>query len=329
MLIGWEGQETEEILSLLEDFRPAGFVFFKRNYPGSPQKLREQIAEVNLRAAKLLKRKLLWALDQEGGTVTRLFLPETTLPSAGEMGALAAREGLGALEGLCYRVGLALRELGFNFNLAPVLDVRAEDGSYIGSRSFSADPQECARAGAAFARGFSRAGLLCCGKHFPGLGPSMLDPHLDLPVVSQNVQVHYDRDGLPFRELIAQGIPAVMTTHVLHRALDGVLPATFSEGILALLKKDYGFKGLVLTDDLEMGALSGIFNADQSAVEAVKAGHDLVLVCRRRENIQKARDGLARAIAEFAISPRRSREAQLRLTRALKFGEGRRGAASP
>ncbi|MDR2611390.1 MAG: hypothetical protein LBG06_00595 [Deltaproteobacteria bacterium] len=318
LLIGFEGDDAAEAVGLAEEFRPAGFVFFSRNYPGSPAALRSLLRGLADGFGRALGRPPLLAIDQEGGTVSRLPLEETSLPAASEMAALARDKGPGALEELSFRAGKALRELGFNFNLAPVLDVSAE-GSYIGSRSFSGDPAEVTLCAAAFFAGQRRAGLLSCGKHFPGLGRAVADPHAELPVVEWDLGEAWARDLKPFRDLVARGLPAVMTTHALFRAVDPHLPGTISPRVVGLLKQDVGFKGLALTDDLEMGALAGVLPPGRTAWEAVAAGHDLALVCRRRESVADARDGILQAIRDYEITPRRLREAKLRLTKTLRL----------
>ncbi|MDR1314233.1 MAG: hypothetical protein LBQ12_11200 [Deltaproteobacteria bacterium] len=321
LLIGFEGTDASEAVNLAEEYRPAGFILFARNYPGSAASLKAMLSEISEKASRALKRPPLIALDQEGGTVSRLPLEETRLPSALEMARLARENGPEALEELSYKAGAALRDLGFNFNLAPVLDVGSE-GAYIGTRSFSDQADEVSLFASAFFAGQKRAGLLTCGKHFPGLGRALADPHCELPVVDSGLQEIWDRDLKPFRVLSAKGISAVMTTHALFRAVDPLLPGTISPRVVDLLKRDVGFKGLALTDDLEMSALSGILPPGRAAWEAVAAGHDLALVCRGRGNIEQAREGLLKALKDYDIPPSRAREAKLRLTRALSRAAG-------
>jgi beta-N-acetylhexosaminidase len=316
-MIGFEGDDPAEAVSLAEEYRPAGFVFFSRNYPGSAESLKSLLAEISSGARRALKRPPILAVDQEGGTVMRIPLEEASLPSASEMTAHAREYGVQSLEYMGYKSGKALKELGFNMNLAPVLDVGAE-GSYIGTRSFSSDPVVVAENASYFFAGQRRGGILSCAKHFPGLGQATVDPHSELPVVDANVQDVWHRDLRPFRELAGKGIPAIMTTHALFRAVDPALPGTISSRVVDLLKRDLGFKGLALTDDLEMGAISGTFPMGRLAAEAVSAGHDLVLVCRSPARIEEAREGLLKAVKDFDIAPSRLREARIRLTRLLK-----------
>jgi beta-N-acetylhexosaminidase len=161
--------------------------------------------------------------------------------------------------------------------------------------------------------------MLCCGKHFPGLGPSVIDPHSELPVVDIDLQEVWDTDLKPFRDMALKGIPAVMTTHAIFRSVDPFLPGTISSRVVDLLKRDVAFKGLTLTDDLEMGAIAGVFPPGRTAWESVAAGHDLVLVCRNPGNIEAAYEGLFRAVKDYNLLPSRLRDARMRLNRTLKM----------
>jgi beta-N-acetylhexosaminidase len=316
LVIGWEGRDSGEIRELIDEFRPGGLVFFRRNYPLSqarpfsqrgrnglaprllaPLALRETLFAIQKYAQNTLGRPLILAIDQEGGQVQRLFRPFFQLPSAREMGMLEVEDVLR----LATRVGLELKETGFNLNLAPVLDLDAGDGRYIKSRSFGSDPKEVAAKAGAFMAGLLAGGVLSCGKHFPGLGGAALDPHERIPEIDWSPE----RLAFPmdvFRVLIAKGLPAVMTSHALYPALDPGAVATFSTKIVGILRREAGFSGLLLSDDLEMGAVTGQSDPGRAAVRAVLAGHDLALVCRRVEAIRAARKALALAIENGQIT---------------------------
>ncbi|MDR2460902.1 MAG: hypothetical protein LBE38_08995 [Deltaproteobacteria bacterium] len=322
LLVGWEGIDEGEPISLLEEVRPAGFIFFARNFPGSFERLKDQLGRIKEEGRKILKRQILLAIDHEGGSVNRLPLAEAILPSAREAGSLLALGKRELVARMFSRASAFLMDLGFNFNLAPVVDVALED-SFIGGRSFGDGPREVLIAASLFCRCFADSGLLVCGKHFPGLGSATLDPHVELPIISRTIQDLWEIDGLPYRGLIKMGLDAIMTTHAIYRSLDPLLPATYSSKIVDLIKKDYAFKGLVLTDDLEMGALKGIFTLGESASEAVIAGHDLCLVCHKRENVLAAHEGLLKAISDYRITPSRVLKSVKRLNRTLKALEER------
>jgi len=147
--------------------------------------------------------------------------------------------------------------------------------------------------GRATLKAFHQIGLLGAGKHFPGLGAAVIDPHHELPSINVDADRLLEVDLPPFRELLNSDLLAVMTTHALYPALDSEKPATFSEEITGMLKGELGFTGALLTDDLEMGAVVKNYPMGEAAVNAVKAGHDLALICRKREYIDECRQALA------------------------------------
>jgi beta-N-acetylhexosaminidase len=324
LMIGWEGRESGDLRALVDEFRPGGLIFFKRNYPlrlkqndwpdlAAPGALQEMLRLIQKYARKITGRALLMAVDQEGGLVRRLPEPYFQLPSARELGLLGAR----AAESLARRVGRELYESGFNLNLAPVLDLDAAKGGYIGRRSFGCEPEAVKECGRAFLAGLSAWGILACGKHFPGLGGAVPDPHkqtaeIDLP--GEDI----DRAVDIFRVLIEAGLPAVMTTHAYYPALDQYNMATFSREIVRCLRQDIGFAGLLLTDDLEMGAVSLEADPGLAAVKAVLAGHDLLLVCRRPEVIRAVHKAVLEAILSNQITQGHLMESGLRLRRFLE-----------
>lgn len=309
LIVGFEGAEFSEVESLVTSVRPAGLIFFKRNYPETdgPWKLRETIEAAQALARALMGRELLVAIDHEGGRVQRLPRPYTPLPPAGK----AARRGLSAEEvgETAARGARELAATGFNFNLAPVLDVAVPVSGFMGDRSFSDDPATVAAMGRATVAAFHKAGILGAGKHFPGLGAAVIDPHHELPTINADAERLREVDLPPFRELAGPDLLAVMTTHALYPALDSEKPATFSEEIVGMLKGEMGFPGAVLTDDLEMGAVAKNYPLGEAAVNAVKAGHDLALICRRREYVDECRQALAAALRSGHLSESRLNDA--------------------
>jgi beta-N-acetylhexosaminidase len=311
LLVGFEGRALAEVEDLLTAVRPAGLIFFARNYPesGGPAALRQLIDQARSLAETLFGRPLLVAIDHEGGPVQRLPAPYTRLPAAravrnlDEAGLLAET---GARE---------LAATGFNFNLAPVLDVPDGPDAFIGERAFSDDPGQVAAWAKVILAAYGRAGILGAAKHFPGLGPARLDPHQDLPVIPASAERLSRVDLRPYRELMPS-LPAVMTSHALYPALDPGRPATISPVLAGLLKREMGFEGALLTDDLEMGALVRNYDLGEAAVSAIAAGHDLALVCRHRANIEKARQALAEAVRAGLLTENRLADA-LRRTETL------------
>ncbi len=312
LIVGFEGSEVAEVEGLVTRVRPAGLIFFRRNYPETdgPRRLRELIDSAQALAEGHLGRRLFMAIDHEGGQVQRLPAPYTQLPPAGE----AALRGLAPAEvgALAERGARELAATGFNFNLAPVLDVAPPVDSFMGLRSFGDDPEWVLACGRASLEAYHRAGILGAGKHFPGLGAAVIDPHHELPTLTGDLRRLREVDLVPFQGLVAAGLQAVMTTHALYPALDRERPATFSEEIVDLLKNSLGFTGAVLTDDLEMGAVIKNYPLGEAAVEAVRAGHDLALICRRRVYIDECRQALGAALRQGRLAESRLVDAHAR-----------------
>ena len=273
LLLSFEG--TTAPLAQL-DIRPAGFIFFSGNARSA-----EQTRALTSRLQAAADYPLLFGIDQEGGTVSTLrdddegggwtlFPGNLALGAAGDP-ALARAVG--------EAIGLELAFAGFNLNFAPVVDVASEpENPVVGGRSFGSDPAQVGALGAAFAAGLERAGVAAVAKHFPGHGGTLTDSHLSLPVVTRS-RAGLERLELPpFRALIDAGVPAVMSAHVVYPALDD-LPATLSKPVLTgLLRRELGFGGVVVTDALNMRAITGRYSPGEAALRSVQAGADLLLL---------------------------------------------------
>ena len=219
---------------------------------------------------------LLIALDQEGGPVQRLKTPFTLIPAARELGLTATPE---EVEDLSRQVARELALVGVNVNLAPVLDVPRSPACPQWHRAYSPDPEQAARYALAAIRGYLAGGVIPVAKHFPGLGDTVADSHQVLPA-AQSTDPTRETDLLPFRQAAAAGAPMVMTAHLLVPEWDETHPATLSPVALQdWLRRRLGFDGVIITDDLEMGAIAGRLPVDQAAREALAAGADLLLIC--------------------------------------------------
>ena len=304
LLVGFEGSSEEELTNLIGEVHPAGLILFRRNYPGSPHELRSLLSLAQKISHNLLGRSLFLAIDHEGGRVQRLPHPFTPLPPPGTWG----NEDTAAKWASCGAQELAA--VGFNFNLAPVLDLSlspTKDG-FLGDRSLSPDPAQVVALGRVVLEAFSKAGILSSGKHFPGLGRATLDPHEDLPTIGASAQILAESDMVPFKEL-APELASVMTTHALYPNLDPNQPATFSKIIVDLLKKEMAYPKAVLSDDLEMGAIVRHQGMGEAAVRTIEAGHDLALICRSRTYINEAQKALGKALSSGRITPQRLEDA--------------------
>ncbi|HKW81531.1 MAG TPA: beta-N-acetylhexosaminidase, partial [Casimicrobiaceae bacterium] len=244
-------------------------VLFRANM-GSESEVRALTAALR----RAMGPRALIALDQEGGAVFRAaFLPHA--PSAMALGAigdamLAGKVGAAVARGV--------KSLGCNWNFAPVLDVNSNPANpVIGARSFASRPTEVARLGGAWMRGALREKVACCVKHFPGHGDTRVDSHLGLPVVDKSRRQLQAQELKPFRMLEASA-PAIMTAHIVYPQLDAERPATLSRKILhRLLRDDWGYEGVIVTDSLQMRAIRQRYGPADAAVLALQAGADMVM----------------------------------------------------
>ena len=254
----------------LEDLAPSGIVLFARNITDVAQ-LRDLTG-----ALHALPCRPLIAIDHEGGRVMRLGSPFTQFPAA----AVVGRGGASAAHAVGRAMGLELASVGIDIDYAPVLDVQSNPANpIVGDRAFSQDALTAAALAVAFMRGLHSAGVLPCGKHFPGHGGTDRDSHLELPVVRRSRAELEATELVPFRAAIAGGLPLLMTAHVCYPALDSEHSATHSPAILrSLLRDQLSFRGVVLTDDLTM-AVRATSSIPEAAIAALRAGADWLLVC--------------------------------------------------
>jgi beta-N-acetylhexosaminidase len=212
-------------------------------------------------------------------------------------------------------MGEELSSIGVDMNFAPVLDVLTNAANtVIGDRAFAPDPQTVGLFGCAQARGLRESGVIPCGKHFPGHGATRIDSHDDLPRDERSLDELNQTDLQPFRMAITEGIEMIMTAHILYPALDAEYPATLSRKSMdGLLRQQVGYQGVVVTDDLEMGAIIRHDAVEQAAVQALCAGADLLLICHRVDLALTARDACLRALEAGNLSEQRLEEARRRL----------------
>jgi beta-N-acetylhexosaminidase len=286
----------------------AGVVLFKRNVKSLTQ-LRRLTA-----ALHACRPGLLIGIDHEGGRVNRLPPPFTAFPPAGNVGRMGSAR-------LAFAVGRAMgieiASAGIDIDFAPVLDVLTHPKNrVIGDRAFGRTREAVATLGLAFARGLGASGVVACAKHFPGHGAARGDSHVLLPRVTRSRRDLWRVDVAPFRAAVAAGLPCIMTAHVVYRALDPAGPASLSFRIIdGLLRRRLGYDGVVVSDDLEMGAVSNRCAPGDAAVRAVAAGTDLLLVCSDLGIATAARDALTSALADGRLPVARVREALGRIRR--------------
>src|SRR5262245_38782791 len=292
----------------LTEHPPGGVVLFKRNVRSATQlrRLTDAIHEHGPGVQPLV------ALDHEGGRVHRLPAPFTHFPPAAIVGA---RDDARLAQEVGRAMGRELRAAGIDLDFAPVLDVCSNPRNrVIGDRAFGTAPERVARLGIAFASGLARAGVLACGKHFPGHGASVGDSHFVLPRVRRSRRALTATELVPFVRAIAAGIPALMTAHVVYPALDPRRPATLSPRICRdLLRRRLGFRGVLFSDDLEMNAVASRMTPAERAVQALLAGCDMLLVCQSIETARAAMEGVEQAVERGRIPPARIATALARI----------------
>lgn len=277
IVLGFEGYELPlEIEKFLRSNKIAGIILFDRNIHGSDQlkRLTNSIREASLSPLKIL-------VDQEGGRVARLR-PETgfnlTFPSAAELGKKPVSESFAS----GYMIGKLLKAMGIDMNLAPVVDLAIPNG-YIGSRgrSFGNDVEEVAQRAAAFLKGMSEWGIQGCLKHFPGHGSARLDPHHDFTDVTHLYEAREVDSFYRNLEIIGEDFnpyPALLLGHLVHKDWDENCPASFSKKVIHdKVKSDLKFKGIVMTDDMDMGAVGR--STSEAVKLALEAGIDWILLC--------------------------------------------------
>lgn len=264
---GWEEAHLEEVRTLIKKYHIGGVILMEGT-----------IASQNAFCDQIQTPiPLFYVQDQEWGTGMRLK-DGFCFPKNLELEQIQDSSFFFSLGQL---IGKGAFELGVNFALAPVVDINSNPNNpIINVRSFGKDPQVVAERGTLVMQGIQSNGLIACAKHFPGHGDTTVDSHIDLPFVPHSKERLFSIELLPFFQLIKNGVKAVMSSHLAVPALieEPLLPATFSQSLITgLLRNQWGFEGLIITDALNMGALTRYFSYEQIALNALLAGHDLLL----------------------------------------------------
>jgi beta-N-acetylhexosaminidase len=314
LAVGFEGTSpSPEVLELVAR-GVYGVVLFARNVESA-----EQVADLVAQLKRAAGRPLLVSVDQEGGRVARLRKAHgfTELPPMRALGATGDPElarSVGAL------LGRELRAVGIDQDYAPVVDVDTNpQNPVIGDRSLGRDASRVAQLGAALAQGLQSAGVAACAKHFPGHGDTSQDSHHHLPRLPHPLKRLEEVELVPFRALSRAGVAAIMTAHVVFEALDPERPATLSRPVVRLLREWCEYQGCVISDDLDMKAVSEHFSPEEIVVRALTAGVDAFLACRRPEIQHGAIDRLRQAVERGAVSRERVTEARSSVARLLSW----------
>lgn len=288
---------TAEQADHLRAIHAGGFIAFERNFQ-SPEQFKQLLADL----ATALNRELLVMVDHEGGRIIRFSNGVTAFPEPLTLGRDATPDQLtrqGMIE------ARELKALGVHLNLAPCVDVLVEGSDpVIGNRSYGSDPRRVAELAVARIHGMQSQGVAACAKHFPGLGAVPNDPHTQLPTLPLDWTAMRATHLAPFVGAIAGGVATIMSSHVCYPKLDeSGAPATFSSRLIrTLLREEMGFRGVIVTDDLEMGALRELCPIGEAAVRAVEAGHQVLLVCHRPAAQRDVYDALVTATRSGRLS---------------------------
>jgi beta-N-acetylhexosaminidase len=289
LIMGFDGTAlTDSVRAMLRDMQPGGVILFARNIE-TPHQTHTLLRDIQ----KQLSARPFLCIDMEGGTVDRLKNAIAPTASPQEIASSASRE-LFREHGCA--IGAEVCSLGFNVDFAPVLDLRFDASlSVLGSRTISPDPKAATLYAREFLRGLKESHVLGCGKHFPGLGEGSLDSHQAMPVVHKSFKRLWEEDLLPYRTLARQ-LPFVMVGHIAYPEVTGdQMPASLSrKWITDILRKRIGYKGLITTDDLEMGGVLAALPIEQTAVESLRAGGDIYLVCHKEERVRACYEAVLR-----------------------------------
>jgi beta-N-acetylhexosaminidase len=298
---------SASLASLLKRLQPAGVILFARNIQNA-----EQTWRLLRDCQQCVKVPLFKCVDLEGGSVDRFREALGPTPSAADVFATGDRKVFRKHGEI---VGANCRALGFNVDFAPVLDLAFEASrSVMNSRAVSADPRKTVAYAREFLAGLRNANVLGCGKHFPGLGEGTLDSHHELPVIDKSLNALWTEDLIPYRTLRRQ-LSMVMISHAAYpQVTRDRTPASLSRRwITDILRKRIGYYGLIVSDDLEMGGVLAAAPVGQAAVEFVRAGGDLCLVCHRQDRVEETYEGLVKAAERDDKFARRVTESSKRV----------------
>jgi beta-N-acetylhexosaminidase len=310
MVVGFQSPEPDtHIKKMITEYHVGGVIFYDRNMQNPKQvaKLTNNLQDLAQESGEEVP--LMVSVDQEGGTIVRMKDKVSPIPSQQELGKKND-------ENLVYetanKTGTELAAMGINLNFAPVLDLSTTD-----SRSFGEDPEKATTFGKRTIQGLSDAGVTSALKHFPGNGRSNIDPHVETSSVQANKVDLQNKDIYPFTHIIKDvdnNQFFVMVTHIKYPAYDKENPASVSSVIMQdLLRQQLGYKGIIVTDDLEMGAVSKYFTYENLGAKAVKSGVDVLLVCHTLENQEKVFNGILKEVKNGKISEQKIDESVTRI----------------
>lgn len=307
VMIGIQGTKVDDdSLYMLHQFHMGGVILFDRNMD-SPEQVKQLTSD--LQAQSNEKVPLFIGIDEEGGDVVRMAEKLTPPPSQKEIGATGDIE---QARTWAIKTAKSLKDMGINVNFAPVADIGSND-----KRSYSTDANTVIDFVRAATKGYQQENIIYSLKHFPGIGKGKVDSHVDSSSIDVAKEVLMTEDILPFKTIIDENEPNdyfILVSHLKYPALDEEYPASLSSKIMTdLLRNELGYKGIIITDDMEMGAVANHNDFRSIGVNAVKAGADIVLVCHEYEHQQEVYLGLLDAVNSGEISQERIDESVKRI----------------
>jgi beta-N-acetylhexosaminidase len=303
VIVGLDGYEVDDYAKqLIEKYHVGGFVLFKHNIKDARQMLAllNSLKQVN----SINKIPLFLSIDEEGGKVSRMPEEFIKIPSSKRIGQINNTQ-------LAYQVGnifgKELKAFGLNMDFGPVLDINSNPKNpVIGDRSFGTDASIVSKLGVQMMKGIQAQNIISVVKHFPGHGDTSVDSHIGLPMVNTDMERLNSFELVPFNEAIKNKVDAIMIAHILLEKIDPDNPASFSKTIITdILRKHMKFDGIVITDDMTMGAVVNNYDIGESAVKSIIAGSDIVLICHENDKKEAVITAINRAVETGLISPDR------------------------
>ena len=303
------GEKTQEVLN---QYRVGGFVYFGDNLVD-----KEQVTNMISATAGYNLYDMFFAIDEEGGKVSRVQKSKIEVPEVGNMSEIGATGDANKAYEAGKTIGQYLRELGFNVDFAPVADVvTATDKATIGDRSFGSDPAVVGQMVQKCAEGIQENGVSACLKHFPGLGDTTTDTHEERVVIEKSLEELQATDFVAFKDAIDAGVDFVMVSHATATGIDEVYPSSLSKKVITEQLRDYlGYDGIVITDAFNMKAITEYYTTEEACVKAIKAGADMILM---PENFEAGYNAVLEAVKDGSISEERIDDSLKRIFRVKK-----------
>lgn len=306
---------NDKTKELIVDKKVGGIILFKDNINDSNQLLQliNNIKDINSKN----KIPLFISIDEEGGRVSRLPKEIKKLPSNEVIGNINDKE-------LAYdigkTIGYSLKSFGFNMDFTPVLDINSNSkNTVIGDRSFSSNKNIVANLGVSEINGFKSRNIISVAKHFPGHGDTDIDSHYKLPIINKTLDELKEVEFVPFKNAIEENVPSIMVSHILLPEIDDINPASMSKTIITdILRKNLKFDGLIVTDDMTMGAITNNFDISEACIKSINAGADLLLICHGYETEVDVINNIKDAVDKGIISIDRINESVYRIL-SLKY----------